>query len=75
MSSNSNFLGALINKPLSKASFAVVTIGNSSISILINFFAFLAIGNDSATIKAIGCPIKCTSFSANRGSSGIIPPI
>ena len=28
-----------------------------------------------ATIKAIGCPIKWTSSSANNGASGSIPPI
>ena len=36
---------------------SVIT-GNSSTSSSISFFASLAIRSDSATIKAVGCPIK-----------------
>jgi hypothetical protein len=53
----------------------VVITGSSSISILINRRACRAINSDSATTNAIGCPQKWTSFSANNGSSGKIPPI
>ena len=70
-----NVLGGTSNELFSLATRGSVITFNGSISILIFFTAAWAISTEVATTKATGIPLKCTSSSANKVSSGTMPPI